>query len=104
MASRINIDFLSNAEWDSIGIRLRLTNRERELLVLAVSGASEEEIAQELGISRNTVHAHMTRMYRKVGVSDRAQLVLRAFQPHVTDAKLGSGSSTTSTDAISRGD
>ena len=84
---QITTQFLTGAEWNAIAVHLELTPRERGLLREAVLGVSEDGIAKELGISRNTVHAHMTRMYRKVGARDRAQLVLCVFRAYVEIAK-----------------
>lgn len=54
--------------------RTQLTHREDEVLRLAVSGQSNEEIAARLGISRRTVEAHMRTLFRKTGVARRGQL------------------------------
>jgi LuxR family maltose regulon positive regulatory protein len=53
---------------------------ERELVVLrALTGPlSERDIARELYLSRNTVHTHTQSIYRKLGVSSRAEAVRRA--------------------------
>jgi LuxR family maltose regulon positive regulatory protein len=53
---------------------------ERELVVLrALAGPmSEREIARELYLSHNTVHSHARAIYRKLGVSSRADAVTRA--------------------------
>jgi DNA-binding CsgD family transcriptional regulator len=54
--------------------RIQLTDREDEVLRLAVSGLSNDEIADRLAISRRTVEAHMRTLFRKTGVARRAQL------------------------------
>ena len=53
---------------------------ERELTVLRHlgGGLSEREIAAELYLSFNTVHSHVKSLYRKLGVSSRAEAVARA--------------------------
>lgn len=55
-----------------------LTPREREVLVMVVDGMSVAGIAEELVISPGTVKAHLHRIYRRVGVSGRAEL-MRAY-------------------------
>lgn len=57
-----------------------LTQREDEVLRLAVTGLSNDEIAGRLGISRRTVEAHMRALLRKTGASSRAQLAARYHQ------------------------
>ncbi len=57
-----------------------LTGREREVLALIATGASNDEIAQRLVISPATVRTHITRVLSKLGARDRAQLVVMAFE------------------------
>ncbi|MGH3978882.1 MAG: helix-turn-helix domain-containing protein [Pseudonocardiaceae bacterium] len=52
----------------------QLTRRENEVLQLAIGGLTNDEIAARLAISRRTVEAHMRTLFRKTGVSRRAQL------------------------------
>ncbi|WP_159498422.1 LuxR C-terminal-related transcriptional regulator [Microbacterium sp. 18062] len=51
-----------------------LTGREREVLRLVTSGARNRAIAEELGISSNTVKFHVSNLLRKTGASTRAEL------------------------------
>jgi DNA-binding CsgD family transcriptional regulator len=53
---------------------IQLTDRENEVLHLAAEGLSNDEIADCLAISRRTVEAHMRALFRKIGVTRRAQL------------------------------
>ena len=55
-----------------------LTEREQTVLRFLSSGLSEREIARELYLSFNTVHTHVKALYRKLGVSSRAEAVARA--------------------------
>ena len=54
----------------------RLTPREREIVYLVGGGHSNKEIANELDVGERTVKAHLTAIFRKVGVSDRLRLAL----------------------------
>lgn len=54
----------------------RLTPREREIVHLIGAGASNKEIASQLTVSERTVKAHLTAIFRKVGVPDRLRLAL----------------------------
>jgi DNA-binding CsgD family transcriptional regulator len=51
--------------------------RQREVLTWLLKAASEKEIAHKLRISVNTVHQHVTQVYRLAGVSGRAELLVR---------------------------
>lgn len=55
-----------------------LTEREREVLTLMSQGASNKAIADRLVISGKTVSNHITSIFSKLQVADRAQAVLRA--------------------------
>ncbi|HEY0817016.1 MAG TPA: response regulator transcription factor [Pseudonocardia sp.] len=57
-----------------------LTPREREVVVLVASGLSNDEIAVELVVSPLTAKTHVNRAMMKLGVRDRAQLVVLAYQ------------------------
>ncbi|MFI7387144.1 response regulator [Streptomyces sp. NPDC049813] len=56
-----------------------LSAREREVLVLVARGTSNKEIARELFISEATVKTHLTHLYGKLGVKDRAAAVAVAY-------------------------
>ncbi len=72
------------AEWIEIADSLGLTPRESEVVQAALDDMSESEIAGKLEISRHTVHAHIERVYRKLGVSSRVQLVVRIFAVRIS--------------------
>lgn len=57
-----------------------LTDREREVTVLVARGLDNHEIAEELVISPATARTHVSRAITKLGVRDRAQLVVIAYQ------------------------
>jgi DNA-binding NarL/FixJ family response regulator len=58
----------------------QLTQREREVLALVGRGLNNHEIAEQLVISKATARTHVSRVIGKLGVRDRAQLVVVAYQ------------------------
>lgn len=52
-----------------------LTPREQTIAELAISGAGNSKIADELGIADTTVRNHMSRVLRKLGIRSRAELI-----------------------------
>ncbi|CAB3961403.1 MULTISPECIES: LuxR C-terminal-related transcriptional regulator [Burkholderia] len=57
----------------------RLTYREEQIARLVRDGRSNKEIARDLALGQPTVKTHLMRMYRKLGVSNRTELVGALF-------------------------
>jgi LuxR family transcriptional regulator of csgAB operon len=52
-----------------------LTKRERQILDLTATGASNVDIAEKLNLSMHTVKTHIYNLFKKLGVSNRMQAV-----------------------------
>ncbi|WP_175663539.1 response regulator transcription factor [Burkholderia ambifaria] len=57
----------------------RLTYREEQIARLVRDGRSNKEIARDLALGQPTIKTHLMRMYRKLGVSNRTELVGTLF-------------------------
>jgi DNA-binding CsgD family transcriptional regulator len=57
-----------------------LAPRQRQTLELLLEGKSEKEIANQFAISRHTVHVYVKLLYKRFGVSSRAELLARWVQ------------------------
>jgi DNA-binding CsgD family transcriptional regulator len=57
--------------------RHALTSRQRDVLGLLARGYGNKTIAERIGVAEGTVEEHVTRVFRKVGVDSRAELVAR---------------------------
>ncbi|WP_281252264.1 LuxR C-terminal-related transcriptional regulator [Sediminibacillus massiliensis] len=60
--------------------RVKLSPREQEVLMLVMEGLNNKEIAEELFISDHTVKNHVTKIFQKLGVSDRANAISKVYQ------------------------
>ena len=70
----------TRAELDRVGLRRspdELTANERRIAELAAQGLTNHEVASKAFVSPKTVQANLTRIYRKLGISSRAQLGAR---------------------------
>lgn len=64
-----------------------LTPRELQVLVMVVRGQSVKDIADDLCISERTARNHLSNIYHKLGVVDRAQAVLYAIKKGLVTAE-----------------
>jgi DNA-binding CsgD family transcriptional regulator len=76
-------DFLPESKWRDIVDALSLSRRESEILQRLLDDESEASIASHLNISSHTVHSHLERLYRKLGINSRCQAAVRVFREYV---------------------
>lgn len=62
-----------------------LTDREREVLDLIAAGENNQEISEHLHISAKTVSNHISNIFSKLQVTDRAQAIIKARQAGLGD-------------------
>lgn len=72
------MNFFARLEPSSAQIFPELTEREHEVLELIAKGLSNPEIARRLTISPKTVRNHVSNIFSKMQVADRAQAIIRA--------------------------
>ena len=67
-------------------VERKLTEREREVLVVAAEGLTAREIATRLGVRERTVTTHLARIYGKLGVGTRLAAIRLATQSGLVSA------------------
>jgi len=84
------LDRFANTESDihaDPAIIAGLTEREREILQLVATGLSNAELAKHLFLSEATVKTHVSSVLRKLGVRDRVQAVIAAYNAGLVQPK-----------------
>jgi DNA-binding NarL/FixJ family response regulator len=79
--------FIQPDDWEAICRELSLSRRESEVAGLILREYDEADIAARLTIAPRTAHAHIEKMYRKLSVHNRCQLVVRFFREYVRRSK-----------------
>lgn len=79
----IDTTLFTEEEWSRIAESLQISGRGLEITSLLFTNATESQISEQLGISRHTVHAHIERVYRKLDVGSRVELVVRVIAEYL---------------------
>ena len=66
----------SEDEWVRVSEALRLSRRETDLVRCLFRGLSDKQIAGDLGITVGTIRGYMSKLFLKLGASDRVEVVL----------------------------
>jgi len=71
--------------------QITLTERESTVLCALAAGKTSAQIGHQLWLSEHTVKYHLTNIYRKLGVSNRAAAVRQAFEHELVSCELSAG-------------
>ena len=71
---------LSDTAWVEIAHSLKLSGRELEIVRGVFDNLKRGAIAAKLGVSEHTVHTHLQRLFSKLRVTTRAQLIVRVVE------------------------
>ena len=64
-----------------------LTEREKNFVALLLQGKSNKQMAQELGVTTRTVEFHISHIYKKLGVSSRAEALIKLSENHLRETE-----------------
>lgn len=83
------LDFVARAPapHDAEQLLEGLTPREREVLMLLITGASNEQVAERLYLTGNTVKTHVRSILGKLDLPDRVHVVIWAFEHGIAGAR-----------------
>jgi DNA-binding CsgD family transcriptional regulator len=71
---------LSAGQWNRIAKQLELSPQQKRIAELILRHQSDKQIAKVMQIGVPTVRTYVSRMFAKVGVSDREELILNVFR------------------------
>jgi len=74
---------LSNHAWLEIARSLGITQRELQIIQSVFDNQREADIAKRFKLSSHTVHMHLNRLFKKLSVTSRTELVLRIVEQMV---------------------
>lgn len=82
---------LSNRAWMKVARDLGITTRELQIVQAVFDNLTEKQIPNRLKITEHTAHTHLNRLFKKLSVTTRAELVLRVIEHLIalTLAKTG---------------
>ena len=73
-------EILSQREWDHLAETFALPPRQQEIVQLLFTGMGDKQIATKMGIALPTVRTHMGRLFAKLSVRDRSEVLLTMFR------------------------
>jgi DNA-binding NarL/FixJ family response regulator len=77
---------LPHDAWRQIANSLHISDRELQIIQEIFDDRKESAIADDLTISVHTVHTHLERLYRKLGVSTRVGLVVYILSEYLSSS------------------
>src|SRR5712691_9683626 len=89
--SGAGLSLLPMSAWPRLGMALRLSPRELQIVQGVFDDRKEEGIAYEVGISPHTVNTYFQRLYAKLRVSRRPKLIVRVIAESLAPHKSGAG-------------
>ena len=72
----------TETEWKQIVGYLHMSPQQAQIARYLVEGASDKRIAQGMGIAISTVRTYLTRMFSKLSVQDRNELIVAMFRAY----------------------
>lgn len=69
----------STGEWSEVVASLRFSPQQARIVELMLEGKSDKEIAADMKLRFSTVRTYMSRLFARVGASDRTDLLVRVF-------------------------
>jgi DNA-binding NarL/FixJ family response regulator len=82
---------LDHATWRAVVHELKLCRQQSRIVELILRGMKDKEIAEAMDLGLPTIRTYLGRIFNRVGVRDRMELVLRVFAVAQTITTHGRG-------------
>ncbi len=79
----------THQEWSELSSDLGFSKRQREVAHGILMGRADRQISQEIGIALPTVRSHIVRLFAKMEVGDRTELVSVIFRKFRASCRTG---------------
>lgn len=79
MATQPQRNIFTEEEWSFLVEELALSPRQAEITELLFEGMTDKQIANQLNLALPTIRTHFARLYSKLQVQDRVELILHVF-------------------------
>jgi DNA-binding CsgD family transcriptional regulator len=73
-------DVFDDAEWNALTRALALSPKQVQIVRRVIQGMSDKRIALELNMSMATVRTHLSRLFAKLDIQNRNELILLVFR------------------------
>src|SRR5690242_6212499 len=74
-----NLQPLRSDEWRLISAELAVTPQQARIIELILAGHRDKQIARQMGVGLPTIRTQLSRVFERLGVCDRVELLLRVF-------------------------
>lgn len=79
-------DIFDEAEWTALTRELALSPKQVQIVRRVIQGMSDKRIALELNMSMATVRTHLSRLFAKLDIQNRNELILLVFRQFRTNS------------------
>jgi DNA-binding NarL/FixJ family response regulator len=77
----------SVSQWNELAAQLELTPQQAKIVDLILRGLKDKQIATVLKCSFSTVRSHLDRIFSRLDIADRVELILRVYTLHQKNKK-----------------
>jgi DNA-binding NarL/FixJ family response regulator len=70
---------MTDGQWDRLATTLKLSPQQKRIVELILRNRCDKQIASAMQIKKSTIRTYITRVFQRLGVADRHELILLLF-------------------------